>query len=102
VAQNGSVALGGIYYYINPKYRGRAIEITIDSERALFRGQVAGLTETIEIIPRELTKAALMGEASAIAALPAYQLALPFTHEAQRVMDYLPLVRRMTLCDFAS
>jgi hypothetical protein len=43
-----------------------------------------------------------MGEASTIAALPAYQLALPFTHEAQRVMDYIPLVRRMTLCDFAS
>jgi hypothetical protein len=43
-----------------------------------------------------------MGEAGAIAALPVYQLALPFTHEAQRVMDYIPLVRRMTLCDFAS
>ena len=76
--------------------------MTFDSERALFRAQVAGLTETIEIIPRGLTKAALMGEASAIAALPVYQLALPFTHEAQRVMDYIPLVRRMTLCDFAS
>ena len=102
VAQNGSVALGGIYYYINPKYRGRAIEITFDSERALFRAQVAGLTEMIEIIPRGLTKAALMGEASVIAALPVYQLALPFTHEAQRVMDYIPLVRRITLCDFVS
>jgi hypothetical protein len=56
VAQNGSVALGGIYYYINPKYRGRAIEVTFDPERALFRGQVAGLAEAIEIIPRGLTK----------------------------------------------
>jgi hypothetical protein len=102
VAQNGSVALGGIYYYINPKYRGRAIEVTFDGERALFRAQVAGLAEAIEIIPRGLTKTALMGEAGTIAALPVYQLALPFTHEAQRVMDYLPLVRRMTLCDFAS
>jgi hypothetical protein len=26
-----------------------------------------------------------------------YQLALPFTHEAQRVMDYIPLMRRITL-----
>jgi transposase InsO family protein len=102
VAQNGSVALGGIYYYINPKYRGRAIEVTFDGERALFRAQVAGLAEAIEIIPRGLTKAALMGEAGTIAALPIYQLALPFTHEGQRVMDYIPLVRRMTLCDFAS
>ena len=101
VAQNGSVALGGIYSYINPKYRGRAIDVTFDSERALFRAQVAGLAEVIEMLPRGLTKEALMGEASTIAALPAYQLALPFTHEAQRVMDYIPLVRRMTLCDFA-
>jgi hypothetical protein len=102
VAQNGSVAIGGIYYYINPKYAGRAIEVTFDSERALFRAQVAGLAEAIEIIPRGLTKESLMGEAGTIATLPVYQLALPFTHEAQRVMDYIPLVRRITLCDFAS
>ena len=38
VAQNGSVAIGGIYYYINPKYRGRAIEVTFDPERALSAG----------------------------------------------------------------
>ena len=76
--------------------------MTFDSDRALFRGQVAGLKESIEIIPRGLMKESLMGEAGVIAALPVYQLALPFTHEAQRVMDYLPLVRRMTLCDFAS
>jgi len=97
LAQNGSVALGGIYYYINPKYRGRAIEVTFDGERAVFRGQVAGVAEPIEIIPRGLTKEALMGEAGSIAALPVYQLALPFTHEAQCVMDYIPLIRRITL-----
>jgi hypothetical protein len=97
VAQNGSVALGGIYYYINPKYRGRAIEVTFDPEWALFRGQVAGVAEPLQIIPRGLSKEALMGEAGTIAALPVYQLALPFTHEAQRVMDYIPLMRRMTL-----
>jgi hypothetical protein len=50
--------------------------VTFDSERALFRAQVKGLAEAIEIIPRGLTKEALMGEASTIAALPAYQLAL--------------------------
>ena len=76
--------------------------MTVDGERALFRAQVAGLTEALAIIPRGLTKAALIGEAGTLAALPAYQLALPCTHEAQRVMEYIPLVRRMTLCDFAS
>jgi hypothetical protein len=55
------------------------------------------LAEPIEIIPRGLTKEALMGEAGVIAALPVYQLALPFTHEAQRVMDYIPLMRRIPL-----
>jgi hypothetical protein len=79
-AQNGSVALGGIYYHIHPKYGGRAIEVRFDGERVLFRGQVTGVAEPIEIIPRGLTKETLMGEASAIAALPAYQLVLPFTH----------------------
>ena len=102
VAQNGSVALGGIYYYLNPKYGGRAIEVTFDPEWALFRGQVAGVAEPIEIIPRGLTKTALMGEVSTIAVLPVCQLALPLTHEAQRVMDYMPLLHRMTLCDFAT
>jgi hypothetical protein len=97
VAQNGSVALGGIYYYINPKFRGRAIELTFDGEPALFRGQVAGVAEPIEIIACGLTKEALMGEAGAIAALPVYRLALPFTHEAQRLMDYIPLVQHITL-----
>jgi hypothetical protein len=97
VAQNGSVALAGIYYYITSKYRGRAIEVAFAPEWALFRGQVAGVAEPVEIIPRGLTKAALMGEAGIIAALPADQLALPFTHQAQRVMDYIPLMRRMTL-----
>ena len=76
--------------------------MTFDGERARFRAQVAGLAEAIEIIPRGLTKASLMGEAGPIAALPASQLVLPITHEAQRVMDYMPWVRRMTLCDFAS
>ena len=71
--------------------------MTFDPERALFRRQVAGVAEPVEIIARGLTKEALMGEAGIIAALPAYQLALPFTHQAQRVMDYIPLMRRMTL-----
>jgi hypothetical protein len=43
-----------------------------------------------------------MGQAAVIAAQPAYQRALPITHEAQREMDYISLVRRMTFCDFAS
>jgi hypothetical protein len=76
--------------------------VRFDSEGALFRAQVAGQSEAIEIIPRGLTKEALRGEAGTIAALPVYQLALPFTHEAQRVMDYIPLMRRITLCDLTT
>ena len=66
MAQNGSVAIGGIYYSINPKYRGRAIEVTFDPERVLFRGHLAGLPEVVDIIPRGLTKESLMGEAGTI------------------------------------
>jgi hypothetical protein len=45
---------------------------------------LTGLVEIVEIIGRGRTKAALMGGVAAISALPAYQLALPFSLEDQR------------------
>jgi len=60
-------------------------------------GQVAGVAEPIEIRAHGLTKEALMGKAGTIAALPVYQLALPCTHEAQRVIDDIPLMQRIPL-----
>jgi hypothetical protein len=43
---------------------------------------------TITFAPRGLTKTDLMGELGYLLALPVYQLALPFTHEAWRQLEY--------------
>jgi hypothetical protein len=43
---------------------------------------------TITFAPQGLTKTALMGELGHLLALPVYQLALPFTHEAWRQLEY--------------
>ncbi len=97
VAYTGAIALGGVHHRIHRKYAEQAIEITFDAEQAVFVGYLPALSKSVEFVPRHLTKEALMGEFSTLAALPAYQLALPFTHEAQRVMDYTPMRSGITL-----
>ena len=46
---------------------------------------------------KRLTKADLMGELGHLLALPAYQLALPFTHEAWRQLEYTRVLTGTTL-----
>jgi hypothetical protein len=47
-----------------------------------------GSEETIRLPSQGLTKAELMGELAALQALPNYQLALPFSLEAWRQLEY--------------
>jgi hypothetical protein len=53
-----------------------------------FLVQQAGSDMTLTITPQGLTKTDLMGELGQLLALPMYQLALPFTHEAWRQLEY--------------
>ena len=53
-----------------------------------FLGQPEGTDTTVTIPPQGLTKTDLMGELGDLLALPTYQLALPFTHEAWRQLEY--------------
>ncbi len=53
-----------------------------------FLGQLDGSDAIITIVPQGLSKTELMGELANLLALPAYQLALPFTHEAWRQLEY--------------
>jgi hypothetical protein len=53
-----------------------------------FIGQPAGSETTITFAPQCLTKTDLMGELGHLLALPVYQLALLFTHEAWRQLEY--------------
>ncbi len=85
---NGVFAIGGSVYNVSTKWGGRTLELRFDAERAVFVGQPEGYTDTLILPPRGLTKAELMGELAAAAALPTYQLALPFSHTAWRALAY--------------
>jgi hypothetical protein len=47
-----------------------------------------GSTTSYILAPQGLSKPDLMGELAGLLALPAYQLALPFTHAAWRQLEY--------------
>lgn len=65
-----------------PEIRNRILELRFDATLGYFPGQPAGQDITITFTPQGLTKTDLMGELEQLLALPVYQLALPFTHEA--------------------
>ncbi len=68
--------------------RNQMLELHFDATQGCFLGQPAGCESTLTIAPQGLTKTDLMGELGHLLALPVYQLALPFTHEAWRQMVY--------------
>ena len=68
--------------------RGRTIELTFDPIQGCFIGQPEGIETTSTLALQGLSKTELMGELGGLLALPAYQLALPFTHEAWRQLEY--------------
>ena len=63
-------------------------------------GQPAGSAITLTIAPQGLTKTNLMGELGHLLALPIYQLALPFTHETWRQLEYTHVLTGTTSRDF--
>ena len=64
------------------------LALRFDANQGCFLGQPAGSEITLTIAPQGLTKTDLMGELGHLLALPVYQLALPFTHEAWRQLEY--------------
>jgi transposase InsO family protein/transposase-like protein len=85
---NGVFALGSFEYYIGKQFAHRCIEIRFDPDPIAFLCQPEGSEELVRVPARGLTKAELMGELAALQALPAYQLALPFSREAWRQCEY--------------
>jgi len=53
-----------------------------------FSGQPEAIATAITIAPQGLSKTELTGEMASVLALPAYQLALPFTQDAWRQLEY--------------
>lgn len=59
--------------------RNQLLEVHFDAIQGCFLGQRAGSDDILTFAPQGLTKTELMGELGHQLALPAYQLALPFT-----------------------
>ncbi len=64
------------------------MELQFDPLQACFIGRPEGIETTITLVPQGLSKPELMGELADLLAVPAYQLALPFTHAAWRQLEY--------------
>jgi hypothetical protein len=77
--------------------RNQMLELHFDADQGCLVGQPAGSETTITFAPQGLTKTALMGELGHLLALPTYQLALPFTHEAWRQLEYTRVLAGTTL-----
>jgi hypothetical protein len=88
IKSNGRVVIGGYQYYLSTALRGRTIELHFDPIQGCFIGQPERTTTTFTLAPQGLSKTDLMGELAGLVALPAYQLALPFTPEAWRQLEY--------------
>jgi len=75
---------------------GCTLELHFDPIQGCFVGQPAGNNTTIMIAPQGLRNVDLMGELAGLLALPAYQLALPFTQEAWRQLEYTHILAGTT------
>jgi hypothetical protein len=99
IKSKGRVVIGGYQYYLSTALRGRTIELHFDPIQGCFIGQPEGIETTITIAPQGLSKTDLMGELAGLLALPAYQLALPFTHEAWRQLEYARTLASIAIDD---
>jgi hypothetical protein len=97
IRANGRLDLGGYDYYLGTSLRKQLLEVHFDATQGCFLGQLAGRESTITFAPQGLTKTDLMGELGHLLALPAYQLALPFTQEAWRQLEYTRVLAGTTL-----
>ena len=82
----GQLSMGGHRYGVGRAFPNQTFEVTFDSQTLEFICLPADGRECIRIPAHGLTKSALMGELSPLMACSAYQLALPFSPSAWRMM----------------
>jgi transposase InsO family protein len=88
IRANGRLDRGGYDYYLGTHLRNQMLEVHFDALQGCFLGQLAGSENILTFAPQGLTKTELMGELGHLLTLPAYQLALPFTQETWRQLEY--------------
>jgi len=96
IRANGRLDIGGYDYYLGTSLRNQMLELRFDATQGCFLGQLAGSETYLSIAPQGLTKTDLIGELGHLLALPVYQLALPFTHEAWRQLEYTQVLTGTT------
>jgi len=87
----------GYDYYLGTSLRNQMLELRFDANQGCFLGQPAGSEHTLTIAAQGLAKTDLMGELGHLLVLPAYQLALPFAHEAWHQLEYAHVLAGTTL-----
>jgi len=96
VSSIGTVRLGGQVYGLGRAWAKQQVEISFDAtdQHLVFQ---AAREEPIKRLPIQgLTRTALMGELGPLVNLPAFQLALPLTWEAWRVLRLNDTLGAMT------
>jgi transposase len=97
VSAQGQFSLGNYRYGIGTTLAGQQIEITFDPETQEFLCRSEDASQRVRLPARGLTKQHIMGELGPLVALPAYQLALPFSHDEWRTMRLCQYLTGTTL-----
>ena len=97
IRSNGFFGLGSYQYYLGKPFAQRSVAIGFDPDTMTLICELEGSEQTFRLPAQGLTKAELMGELAALQALPIYQLALPFSLEAWRQLEYAHNLTGMTL-----
>jgi transposase len=96
VSSIGTVTLGGQVYGLGRTWAKQQVEITFDATDQHLVFRAAG-EEPIKRLPIQgITVPALMGELGPLVDLPAFQLALPMTWEAWRMLRLTDTLGTMT------
>ena len=82
----GMFSLGAHRYNAGTKFAKQTLEITFDPQTYQLVCLPEKTTQTFRLAAKGLTQEALMGELDPLTAIPAYQLALPFSRQAWREM----------------
>jgi hypothetical protein len=94
---HGEFWLGLKRYNAGRKCAKSTLEITFDPTTLEFVSQKPATDEVRRFAAKGLSKIDLMGELAPFAKLPVYQLALPFSHEAWRIMELAHMLGGTTL-----
>ncbi len=92
VANNGTVSLGGIIYYVGTKWKQKQIELTFDPETRHFHcfDASAHLLKTFPL--RGVSIDSLMGDLFPLLHFPVFQLALPFSWDEVSMLRLFEIV----------